>query len=383
MKNIKLTFKLNSIYFVIYGFMACYYPFITLYFTIKGLSYWQIGIALAVNSLVGVIVQPIWGYITDKYLNKRSALLISIIISCITILLFSIVQSWIMILVALTIFMTFLSPISSLADSYCYDLMSKDKSIQYGKVRLMGSAGYAFAAFIIGIIVKITSINSTFYAYFILALISFFILMTIQFKGNSTVYKIVPNDLLVLIKNKNFFIFLLSVFFINISMGANSNYITMLIQNTGGDVSNLGLLWFVVAISELPAFFFGNKLLKKVGDINLYIICFALYMIRYYLDSICHTYTLVILVQMMQGVTFPLYLIAALNFINRVVPEKMRTSGITLYSALGCGLGNFVGNIGGGFFLQVFDIFSLFKVLAFSSILSLFISFVLKKSDAC
>lgn len=381
MKNKKLIFKLNSTYFVIYGFMACYYPFITLYFTTKGLSYSQIGIALAINSLVGVVVQPIWGYITDKYLDKRTSLLMSIILSCISVLLFSLVKSWIMILAALTIFMTFLSPIGSLADSYCYDLISKDKSIQYGKVRLMGSAGYAAIALIIGIVIKITNINSTFYAYCILALIGFFILITIQFKGKSTAYKINPNDLLVLIKNKKFFIFILTVFFINISMGANINYITILIQKTGGDVSNLGLLWFVVAISELPAFFFGNRLLKKVGDINLYVICFALYVVRYFLDSICHSYTSVILIQMMQGITFPLYLIAALNFINRIVPEKMRTSGITLYSALGCGLGSFVGNIGGGFILQSSNVFMLFKFLSLSSILSLLISLILKRID--
>lgn len=381
MKNKNLLFKLNSIYFIIYGFMACYYPFITLYFTTKGLSYSQIGIALAVNSLVGVVVQPVWGYITDKYLDKRSSLLISIVLSCIVVLLFSLVKSWIAILTVLMIFMIFLSPIASLADSYCYDLMEKDKAIQYGKVRLMGSAGYAIIALAMGIIIKKTNINSTFYVYFILSIIGFFLLKTVSFKGRPAAYKINPNDLLVLIKNKKFFVFIVTVFFINISMGANSNYITILIQKTGGDVSNLGLLWFVVAISELPAFFFGNKLLKKVGDMNLYIICFILYVLRYFLDSICQNYNTVILIQLMQGITFPLYLVAALNYISRIVPERMRTSGITLYSAIGGGLGSFVGNMGGGFLLQYSNVFVLYQILSFSSVISLVVSLILKKID--
>lgn len=381
MKNKSLLLKLNSIYFIIYGFMACYYPFITLYFTIKGLSYSQIGIALAVNSLVGVVVQPIWGYITDKYLDKRSSLLISIIMSCIVVWLFSLVKTWISILIVLIIFMIFLSPIASLADSYCYDLMEKDKAIQYGKVRLMGSAGYAVIALVMGIIIKKTTINSTFYVYFMLSIIGFFLLKTVSFKGRPTAYKINPNDLLILIKNKKFFIFIITVFFINTSMGANSNYITILIQKTGGDVSNLGLLWFVVAISELPAFFFGYKLLKKVGDMNLYIICFILYILRYFLDSICQNYNTVILIQLMQGITFPLYLVAALNYINRIVPKKMRTSGITLYSAIGSGLGSFVGNMGGGFLLQYSNVFTLYQILSFSAVISFVISLILKKID--
>jgi len=45
-------------------------------------------------------------------------------------------------------------------------------------------------------------------------------------------------------------------------MGSNNSYISLLIQKTGGDVSQLGLLWFILAISELPIFFFGTKLLK-------------------------------------------------------------------------------------------------------------------------
>lgn len=382
MKTKTLLFKLNSIYLLIFGFMACFYPYFTVYLTNKGLSYSQVGMALAINSLVGVTFQPIWGYVTDKYLNKRQTLIITIAVSAVTILLFVFVKGWIPIMLTVILFMIFLSPINSVADSYCYNLIDKYKTIQYGKVRLMGSIGYAIIALLIGIVVKKTSINSIFYAYLILSIFSILVLISIDFKGKSSGYRLDFSDLLHIIKNKRFLIFLLSVMIINICLGANGNYISILIKKTGGDVSNLGLLWFVVAISELPAFFFGNKLLKKFGDINLYIVCLVLYTLRYFLDSISLTYNVVILIQIMQGITFPLFLIASMNYVNRIVPEKMRTSGITLYSALGCGLGNFIGNMVGGFILQTFDVFLLFKLLSFNCLLSILVVIILKKVEA-
>ena len=382
MKTKTLLFKLNSIYLLIFGFMACFYPYFTVYLTNKGLSYSQVGIALAINSLVGVAFQPIWGYITDKYLNKKQTLIITIAISSVTILLFVFVKGWLPILLTVTLFMIFLSPINSVADSYCYNLIEKYKTIQYGKVRLMGSIGYAIIALIIGIIVKNTSINSIFYAYLILSLLSILVLITIDFKGKSTGCKLDFSDLLHIIKDKRFLIFIVSVMIINICLGANGNYIAILIKKTGGDISNLGFLWFVVAISELPAFFFGNKLLKKFGDINLYIICLVLYSLRYFLDAISLTYNVVILVQIMQGITFPLFLISSMNYVNRIVPKKMRTSGITLYSALGCGVGNFIGNIVGGFVLETYNIFFLFKLLSLNCLLSILVLIILKKVEA-
>jgi oligosaccharide:H+ symporter len=382
MKIKTLLLKLNSIYLLIFGFMSCFYSFFTIYLTNEGLSFSQIGIILAVNSLVGVAFQPIWGYITDKYLNKKQTLIITISISAVTILLFVFVQGWLPILLTVILFTIFLSPINSVADSYCYNLIEKYKTIQYGKVRLMGSMGYAVAALILGIIIKNTTINSVFYSYLILSFLSLLVLTTIDSKVKSSNYKLDFGDLFQIVKDKKFLIFLVSVMIINICLGANGNYIAILIQKTGGDVSNLGFLWFVVAISELPAFFLGNKLLKKFGDINLYIISLVLYSLRYFLDATSPTYSLVILVQIMQGITFPLFLISTMNYVNRIVPSKMRTSGITLYSALGCGLGNLIGNIAGGFILENFNIFLLFKLLSFNCILSILVVIILKKFDA-
>lgn len=381
MKDEKLRLKLNLIYLMTYGTMACYYPFLTIYFKGKGLSYTEIGIGFALNSIISVVAQPIWGYITDKYLSKRKTIVITLVISSIVALGFNFASKYYAIMALIILFMCFQSSVSPVVDAYCYDFIEIDKNLQYGQVRLMGSIGYAVTSLVLGIAIQKTSIDIAFYTYFIVSFIVIFIIRSLKFEGKRGGKRIDISDIKHLLKNKKYIIFIISVVFISIDLGANGSYIAVLIEKTGGDISKLGLLWFIVAMSELPVFFFGNKLLKKYGDLNLYIISMVIYIIRYLLDSYCSAYLGVIAIQILQGVSFTLYLTAAMQYINRVSEPKMRTSAITLYSAIGGGIGGFIGNFGGGLFLEHYSVFALFRIMAAVAFLTLITALFLKRYE--
>ena len=165
---------------------------------------------------------------------------------------------------------------------------------------------------------------------------------------------------------------------LNIALQAHSNYVAILIEVTGGNVTNLGFVWFASALSEIPAFFFGAKLLKRYGELNIYIIALILYIIRMLLSAYSTSYITVIAVQFMQSITYPLYLFAVMQYLNVIVPNKIRASGITMLSSLGFGLGGLIGNLGGGFILQYQTPFYLYKVLAMASFVPLLIALILK-----
>lgn len=381
MREEKAGLKLKLIYLMIYGTMACYYPFLAVYFKGKGLSYTEIGIGFALNSIISVAAQPIWGYLTDKYLSKRKTIVITLTASSIAALGFIFASQNYMIMTLIILFIWFQSSVSPVTDAYCYDFMEIDKNLQYGQVRLMGSVGYAVTSLLLGIAIQKTSIDMAFYTYLIVSVVVILIIRSIKFEGKHGSNKIDISDIKYLLKNKNYTIFITSVVFISIALGANGSYIAVLIEKTGGDISRLGLLWFIVAMSELPVFFFGNKLLKKYGDLNLYIISMIIYIFRYLLDSYCSSYIGVIAVQILQGITFTLYLTATMQYINRISEPKLRTSAITLYAAIGGGIGGFIGNFGGGLFLEHFSVFALFRLMAVAAFLALITAAFLKKYE--
>ena len=127
----------------------------------------------------------------------------------------------------------------------------------------------------------------------------------------------------------------------------------------------------------MPIFFFGKKLLKKHGELNLLIIGIALFTIRYFLDSICTSYVYVILIQVMQGITFPLFIMAALEYLNNITPRKMKTSSMTFFGAA-CGLGGFIGNIGCGILLEHINIFAIYKIISLSCLICIGFIIMLK-----
>lgn len=381
MKYKNLKFKLNAIYLLIFSATACYYPFLTLYFEKKGMSYSKIGILYAVNSLVAIICQPAWGIVTDKYSSKKYTLIITMAVSSILILNFIAANSFYFILLSIILFMSFESPIISINDAYCYELIDRFKGIQYGRIRLMGSAGYAFVALALGFVIKQIGINIPFILYMIIAAFGIGFYLSIDYKGISGGNNVNLKDICTILKNKKFILLTLSAMFVSISTGSNGSYISVLVEKTGGNAANIGTLWFIIAMSELPAFFFGSKLIKKFGVLNLYLISMFFYILRFFIDSLCTGYNFVLIVQIMQGITYSLFLLSTLQYVSQITLSKTRSTAFTVFNALGSGLGGLIGNIGGGYILQYTSIFLLYKIMSFICIVSLVIGIILKKAD--
>lgn len=378
MENRKFRIKLLEFYFLIYGANACFSPFLAVYMQDRKFSFTQMGMIYALNSLISVLCQPIWGYITDKHLDKRKTLIITMTGSLIFILPFIITRNFYLVFLATIIYTLFSGPIWSVADACTYEIMEQKKGIEYGKIRLMGSVGYAVTALILGLLIKKFSVNTPFMVCVIFFLIAIFVIRNLKFKDTNKTQILNISDIVKILSNKKFVMFIIAVMLINISTNANSNYIAVLIEKTGGNVSNLGFLWFVIAMSELPVFTVGKKLIEKFGVLNIFCTGIFFYIVRFFFDSICRNYIAVIAVQVMQGITFPVYLVAALEYINELVPPRMRTSGITLYSAFGGGIGAFIGNIGGGIILDRLSIFSLYRLISEICLISLLIGYLLK-----
>lgn len=383
MKNgnagLKLRFQL--IYFALYGTMACYYPFLPLYLENRGLSYTEIGVVFAVNSLVGIIAQPVWGYITDKHLTKKKTLLIGCGFCAVLILNFLAAHSFAYILASVFLLVIFQSVTSPMCDACSYEVMDNTGAFSFGQVRFVGSVGFALISLLLGKLIQLSSLSSSFLLYSLLYLLTAYLVFGISSEGGSTITRPGLKDILDTIKQFRFMVFILSVLLFNIGLGANSSYISVLVSETGGSVAIIGFVWSVVAMSEIPAFFFGSSLQKKYGELNIYLWAAGLYVVRFFLCSLEQTYVTIIAIQLLQGISYPLYLLGAMQYLYKTVPEHIRASGITILSSLGFGLGSFIGNLGGGVILENYGIFFLYRTLSVCCGLALLVGIYLKVND--
>ena len=379
MEKKRLNRNLSFLFFAVYWVFACYTPFLLLYLQDRRLSYIQIGIVLALNSAINILFQPLWGYLTDKYISIKRAAYISAIISALAVISFTLAHEFYGVMFSIVLFVIFQSGLLPLMDSLCYKIAHNYSNIKYGKIRLMGSAGYAFSSFFLGMIIARTSIDIIFYLYSLFSLFILLFLSKLNFREENTEQEKSKIQPLKVLKNTGFMIFLLSVTIGSISYGANNSYIGVLLQETGGSTQNLGLLWFIVAITEVPIFFVINRLIARIGSLNTYLLSLALFSIRFFLCTLWKNTSIIIMIQFLQGLTFPLFMAGGLDYLCSLVPVEARSFSISLMSALIFGLGALIGNLAGGIIIDFFSIFSLYRVIAAVSLVSLAVALTLRK----
>lgn len=379
MKKNNVYKDLSCLYFAIYWVFACYTPFLLLYLLDRQLSYVQIGSIFALNSLVNVMFQPVWGYLTDKYIDIKKALYIAVIASSIAIVLLVQSYRYQFIILSTIVFIAFQSSILSLTDSLCYKIINRYNNIKYGRVRLMGSAGYAISSFVLGLVIARTSINIAFYLYPFFSLFAVLFLYRLNFKDEAPREEKSKVDPLQVLRNMTLLVFLLSVTIASISYGANMSYVGVLLQETGGNIQNLGLLWFVVAMSEIPVFFISSKIINRIGSINTYLLSLLVFSLRFFLCTLWNNTSFIITIQFLQGFTFPLFMAGGLDYMSGIIPAEARSFSISLMSALIFGAGALIGNMGGGIIIENFGIFTLYRIMSVISFTALLIAMTLKK----
>jgi PPP family 3-phenylpropionic acid transporter len=114
----------------------------------------------------------------------------------------------------------------------------------------------------------------------------------------------------------------------------------------------MGFAQSVGTISEIPILFFGNHLIKRLKPYGLLMWSMALIGLRLLLYAASSTPGLVLLIQLLNGLTFPTMLVAGVSYADENAPPGMRTTAQGLFNAMVSGLGVAVGGFIGGPLLE-------------------------------
>lgn len=369
MEHRKLENRLKLYYIVYFASLAAFLPFIAVYLQGKGLDFGRIGIILAVYSITGVAIQPMWGYVSDKLLGKRRTLMVLLLGATAAALGFNGAYTFASILVVMLIFVFFQSPAAMVLDSLVYELAEDNPGMQYGRFRLMGSFGFAVGALAMGQFVTRVGVSRIFWVFGALSLVGILILSGIRSGKRNAHDPLRIEDVGRVLGDRRVIFFLIAVGVLNISIGSNNSYLPVLILSTGGDLSHVGLMSFLIAMVELPFFFNGDRLILKYGPLRMLMVSGAIYAGRFFIVSTLDSFIPVMVVQLVQGISFAFYMVSAMHYLNSVVPANMKATAMTVFGAVTV-FGNFLGNMFGGQIIESTGVFVLFRVLAAVSLVS-------------
>jgi len=321
---------------------------------------WSAGaatVAMTAMSIIIMLVQPIYGYICDKYFSEKklSVLLLALSVICYLLLPFSLASGnkpiVLINMVGVTITGT---QVCGLLDAWIVGLKQEFQSINYGLIRGTGSLAYALSAQITGVVTIAFGHNVRLWlggGFFIIAVfvaLSFRSARRIYQTGDpeKTILQLGGREAFKLIFSSKQYCLLLGVsFFLLLNNYAITTLIQLLIREFGGTTAQIGTATAVMAASEVPFMFMTAFIMKKTGFKKLLVFCSAAYAIRMFITASVGTVNGLIYIQLLQGLTYAVLAPVSMNYLSQILDERVRSTAVTTYTAITTSLTGILGNL--------------------------------------
>lgn len=355
-------YSLQGFYLFVFFGIGSLFPLLSVYLSeIEKLNGYQIGIILSLGPVVMIFFQPFWGMIADmKNLHNRLLTVTTLItgISALGYLFFEGFFLFILVAIVLAIFQSAIIPLS---DSISLKYTSS-AGVNYGNVRLFGSLGFGVAVFLMG---KLSEWNPQviFYAFFLTLLIAGAISLKMprEAAGKS-------NGLLSGIKDlmgmKRFLVFLAITFMIFGPNLANNFYFSLFVEDRGGTYTGIGIAFLIAVLSEIPFMRAAGSWIHKLGLLQVAVIAALVSLIRWIFYFTEPGLSLIYASAVIQGFSLGLFIPAGLQYIREITPKHITATAVTIYSAVGNGLGNWFFTFVGGIIFEEFNIYGVYLFFA-------------------
>ncbi|WP_245947445.1 MFS transporter [Bacillus taeanensis] len=361
-ERIKQISFLKALSFFHIGGKATILPFLPLFLHIKGFSSVEIGTVMGVAPLISIAAQPIIGFISDKYKTVKRILIFlyfGVIASSFGVFFH---DSFLVVFLSFLLFHFALSPCTPLIDSMSLKSLGANKH-EYGKIRLWGSLGFFFIAFVSSPILQSIGIERLFFPFLVTILLTLIVLSFLRDQDTSSA-PVNLKSIGEILKNRLFMSFLLLCLLVLIPHRINDMMIVLHLESLGATTFWIGLAWSLAALSEVPVFYYLAKKIKAFDELFLLSIVAALYTIRWLLYGFISSPSIVTFLQVSQGITFGLFWLIAMQMAVRTVPDHLRSTGQALLTSICFGVGGAIGGTGGGWTLDHLGSQTLYQLMA-------------------
>jgi PPP family 3-phenylpropionic acid transporter len=321
-------------------------PFMVLYYQGLGFTGTQIGLLTGLVPLITLFSAPLWTGLADATHQHRLVMSVAILGAAITGFVFPLLGTFVPVLLMAVLLFVFIAPIVPLADSAAMFMLAGEEEM-YPRVRLGGTIGYGVGASIAGLLVQHHGLRFAFWGCATLFLLGFIVSQKLVY-GQSGTENRSRGRVRTLLTNPRWLLFLAIAFAGGTGLAAFNNYFFPYLKDLGANESTMGFAQSVGTISEIPILFFGNHLIKRLKPYGLLMWSMALIGLRLLLYAASATPGLVLLIQLLNGLTFPTMLVAGVSYADENAPAGMRTTAQGLFNAMVSGLGVAAGGFIGG-----------------------------------
>lgn len=356
MKNI------SAFYFFYYIGLSVYSPYLSIYFSDKGIPAAAIGGILAISAITGLIAQPIMGIINDRLPDNHRILIISTMASPFIALGYYIFDSYAAFVLIACLLPILQSPSGPIGDAIALEIGQKE-GFSFGSVRAWGAFGFSLGSFLTGFLYAKIGYDKSFFLY--LACSAFVLLTLLRFpkieKQKITIS--LSGQIKHVFFNRAFMTFMAASFLLTMAIAINFSFLPIYFKESGYDKSWIGTAYAIAAIIEVPMFWLAARLNKKIG--RFLVLCAAgiLYAVKCIILTLSPSLFVVLSMQLLDGICFALFTVAAVETVHSFSTAKTNATYQTVFASVTSGLGSIIGNSTGGLIIDYSNTAFLYFIL--------------------
>ena len=309
--------------------------FLPLWFADRGIGPGAIGQILGAASLLRVITGPVWGTLADRFGRRRPVLLGAAVVAMLTSLLYLALRDFLPLLLLSVFQASASSALNPLVDSLALAL-ARDRLLDYGPVRAVGSACYMIATAVTGWLLTRTGT-------WIVPL-----LLALAYAGSGVVAAMLPEAAtrpvsahplagLRLLARRPFRLIVLASALIQGAHAAYYGFAPLFWRRQGFSDSTIGLLIAEGIIAEVALFAWGRRLVERLGPPGLTACAAVTSVLRWGVTAAAPPLPVLAVVQLLHAATFAMQHLSAMLVLSRTIPPERAATAQALHSALGMG----------------------------------------------
>jgi MFS transporter, PPP family, 3-phenylpropionic acid transporter len=339
-----------SFYFLYFAALSALMPFFVLFYQRLGFNGAQIGLLTGIPPLITLVAAPFWTGVADAKRWHKLVMGAGMTIAVLSVFLLPSFTSFAIIFTLIIVFNIFISPVASLADSATMNMLGEERAM-YGRIRLGGTIGWGLFAPIAGAIIQNYGLKLAFWSYSAIMLINLFVSQRFV-HGSHEASSSRSSGIRVFLTNRRWINFLFIAFLGGLGTFAVNAYLFPYMAELGSNETTMGFALTISTLTEMPIFFFGDRLVKRFTNYGLLLLALVMVAIRSLLLSVVSTPFMVLALQAFGGMIFPAMWLAGVSYADQNAPVGLKSSAQGLFGAMCFGFGSAVGGFIGGLLLE-------------------------------
>ncbi len=350
----------------------------------KNFSNTQIGIVLSLSLVLSIILQLLVSAFADKVKKislRNIVMVLMFFVFALAFVLWIAPSSFMLIAIIFILILAIQSTLIPLLNALAVEYINKGISMNYGLARGMGSISFAIASYILGIYVanfgpsNLISIFLFCYCFLILSTFVYKVkipkstLPAAKINDKHTSNEMGENGLNskeqqtasatgivgFFLKYKIFSLHLIGIAMLFYSHNIINTYLINIIENVGGNSTDMGISLAIAAAVELPIMAAFIFLVRKFKCNTLIKISAFFFVVKVGILWLAPNVYVVHISQALQMFAYALYTPASVFYVNSIIEEQDKVKGQTMVGVAMCVAGT-IANISGGKILDTIGV---------------------------